>query len=105
MALAPALRHPRQYRYTIWGSCGRFGSNPVEKSELSIAADIEARGDFERGIFKNLGAATAAPSHDGLIAHPQERGYLRPEELKHRADPAVERLRRLDLCDRESVEH
>src|SRR5215472_11315489 len=86
-------------------SSGRLGSNPVDESKLGVVADIEARSDFEGGILKDLSAAAAAPSHDGLIPHPQKRGNLRPKEPKHRAHPAVERLRRLDLGDRESVEH
>src|SRR6516162_28729 len=87
------------------GSSRRFGSDPVEESELGVEADIEARGDFERRILEDVRTASATPCHDGLVTHPQQRCDLWAEESKHRSDPPVERLRRLDFGDRESVEH
>jgi hypothetical protein len=87
------------------GSSGRFGSNPVEESKLGVEADIEARGDFERRILEDVRTASTTPCHNGLVTHPQQCCDLWAEESKHRADPPVEGLRRLDLRDSETVEH
>ena len=99
VTLVPAFCHHRQDRHTIRGSSDRFGSSPVEESELGVEANIQARGNFEGRILEDVRAASATPCHHGVVAHPQQCCDLRAEESKHSADPPVERLRRLDLGD------
>src|SRR5271166_4766994 len=82
VTLVPAFCHRRQDRHAT--RSGRFGSNPVEESELGVEADIEARGDFERRILEDVRTASATPCHDGLVTHPQKRCDLWAEEANHR---------------------
>jgi hypothetical protein len=70
VTLVPAFCHHRQDRHTMRGSSGRFGSSPVEESELGVEADIQARGNFEGRILEDVRAASATPCHHGVVAYP-----------------------------------